>query len=64
MSNTNDFDETDVNESLWDFVLNGSLAKIIVAEGKPSYINANQIYVKCNHCNKITNMNQIQNNDI
>lgn len=53
-SNSDEFDEHDIKESLWDMVIEGKLAKIY--DGKEwTYLNANQVMVKCDHCNNITN---------
>lgn len=48
----------DIRESLFELVKEGKLAIILSIEGgvvKDSYINGNQVIVRCPHCLKIVN---------
>lgn len=50
-----DIDNHEIAEACDELVKEGKLAKIIPQPGHPSYINADQVVIKCNHCGKLTN---------
>ena len=45
-----------VEKELWEIIKQGKLAKICSKGEEPTYINKEQVFLKCNHCNKITNL--------